>query len=271
MVDLPALFMAWKGVQNDSGIYWSHTEDGTSWAPQRRVVGVGTSHTPSLIFFHSRLGAPVDALFMVWKGARNDSGIYWSHTARGLEPQDWAPQQRVPNVGASRVPSLADLRDRLYMVWKGVEDDPGIYWAQNTGVPGGTFGLGLRIHDVGTSRGPRLSPLSTFGPFFLHGRGANGQKLWMAWKGVEGDRTIYWSSADRFWDWAPQKKVVGSDGLAPGTSEGAALAFFAPVAARTPSLDPSEGMEVTQAIQKIDQSIELIAEKKTVVRVYLGN
>ncbi len=366
MVDVPALFMVWKGVGNDPGIYWSHTETGTSWVPQKRVPNAGTSHTPSLIFFHSRLSAPVDALFMVWKGVRGDPGIYWSHTTRGDQPQDWAAPQRVPNVGTSegpslavfnnrlfmvwkgvgndpgiywshtthgdqpqdwaaprrvpnvgtsRVPSLAVFRDRLHMVWKGVGDDPGIYWSLTTsglepqdwalqqrvrdvgtsegpslavfqdmlfmvwkgvgedpGIYSG-FNTGLdfrfasRISNVGTSNGPRLSSLSSFGPFLLHGRGPNGQKLWMAWKGVEDDPGIYWSSlASIFEDWAPQKRVEGA-----GTSGGAALAFFAPVASRTPSLNLNDGMEVTQAIQDMNHTVALIAEKKTVVRIYLGN
>jgi hypothetical protein len=151
MVDAPALFMAWKGARNDPGIYWSHTEVGTSWVPQQRVPNVGTSHTPSLIFFHSRLGAPVDALFMVWKGVRNDPGIYWSLTARGQEPRDWASQQRVPNVGTSEGPSLAVFNKRLFMVWKGVGDDPGIYWSHTErGLEPQDWASSERGHKQGT-------------------------------------------------------------------------------------------------------------------------
>jgi hypothetical protein len=332
MVDLPALFAAWKGVQGDSGINFSHTENGSSWVPQQPVSGVGTSHTPSLTYFHTRLtSSHIDGLFMAWKGARDDSGIYWSHTDdgaswapqqrvqdagtnrgpslavfngrlfmawkgvgddsgiywshtdRGLAPQDWAAQHRVPDVGTSEAPSLAVFNDRLFMVWKGVGDDSGIYWsstldgaswAPQQRVPGvGTsdgpslaafFGFytagqlvmawkgvdddqGIyrsftfdgdfwapqhRFIDVGTSKGPRLSSLGTFGPF-RQGR------LWMAWKGARDDSGIYWSHTDEaaFADWIPQQGPVPQA----GTSEGAALAFFAPVASRTPFLD---GMEV---------------------------
>jgi hypothetical protein len=41
------LFMAWKGVDGDQGIYFS-SFDGNSWAPQQRVAGVGTSNKPAL-------------------------------------------------------------------------------------------------------------------------------------------------------------------------------------------------------------------------------
>jgi hypothetical protein len=217
---------------------------------------------------------------MAWKGVDDDPVIYWSHTARGLEPQDWAPQREEPNLFTSEGPSLAVFENQLMMVWKGPGFDGSVSWSSISGVRQ-TFGLGLRIRAVGgTSRGPRLSPLSTFGPLLLDGRGPNGQKLWMAWKGaaipsgspdpstpIEDDPGIYWSSTDRFFgDWAPQKKVEGV-----GTSEGAALAFFAPVPSRTPTLNPNDGMEVTQAIQDMNHTVQLIAKKKTVVRMYLEN
>lgn len=36
------IYMAWKGMDNDEGIYWSRF-DGSTWAPQQNVPGVGTS------------------------------------------------------------------------------------------------------------------------------------------------------------------------------------------------------------------------------------
>ena len=60
---------------------------------------MGTSHSPALAEFNGRL-------FMAWKGARDDLGIYWSVSSNGT---DWQPQQRVGGVGTSHGPALAAL------------------------------------------------------------------------------------------------------------------------------------------------------------------
>lgn len=65
------LYMAWKGIQGDEGIYWT-TFDGSNWAPQQKVGGVGTSVGPALAPGFDRL------LYMAWKGIVGDEGIYWS-------------------------------------------------------------------------------------------------------------------------------------------------------------------------------------------------
>jgi hypothetical protein len=76
------LYAAWKGVRNDPGIYWSSFEgnvclDGNAWDAQRKIVGVGTSGSPSLAVFG-------DQLYAAWKGAGNDPGIYWSQAEPAL-------------------------------------------------------------------------------------------------------------------------------------------------------------------------------------------
>ena len=70
-----------------------------------------------------------DHLYMAWKGAFNDQGIYWSR----FDGVHWIAQSRVGDVGTSVGVTLAPIFDRLYMVWKGIDDDPGIYWASFDG------------------------------------------------------------------------------------------------------------------------------------------
>ena len=48
------LFMSWKGVEGDQGIYSSSTDDQT-WSPQSNVPGVGTSTETSLALFEDHL------------------------------------------------------------------------------------------------------------------------------------------------------------------------------------------------------------------------
>lgn len=87
------LMMAWKGVEDDSGIYLS-TKGFGDWSPQRRIDGVGTSNRPALCNFGS--------MRMVWTGIEDDSGIYFSL----FDGNEFTGQVRVNNVGTSRVPSV---------------------------------------------------------------------------------------------------------------------------------------------------------------------
>ena len=75
-------------------------------------------------------------------------------------------------------PALAVLGSTLYMAWKGIPGDEGIYW--NTG-NGTTWTAQQHLANAGTSSGPALATL-------------NGT-LYMAWKGIAGDQRIFWASS----------------------------------------------------------------------------
>jgi hypothetical protein len=111
------LYAAWKGINNDSGIYWS-SSDGRSWVGQSHIGGVGTSVGPSLCVFQNRL-------YAAWKGINNDQGLYWS----SFDGNNWAPQQNFGPVGSSVGPSIAVFGNLLYAAWKGVSNDQGIWWS----------------------------------------------------------------------------------------------------------------------------------------------
>jgi hypothetical protein len=87
--------MAWKGIEGDSGIYFSQFQAG-EWNAQANVPGVGTSVHPALAVFNGEL-------FMAWKGIPADDGIYFSN----FNEVNWAGQQKVPGVGTSDGPALA--------------------------------------------------------------------------------------------------------------------------------------------------------------------
>ncbi len=234
----PPLFAAWKGVNDDQGIYFS-SFDGAFFRPQQKVGGVGTAVGPALAMFN---GNPVMAwrgvgsdqgiyyatfaggawspqqniggigtsmrpalavfggrLFMAWKGVNSDQGIYFS----SFDGHGWAGQQNVGGVGSSGDIALAGFQDRLYMAWKGVADDQGIYWSS---FDGRSWAPQQKVANVGSSFGPSLA--------------VYGGRLFMAWKGVNNDQGIYWSSFDGA-AWVPQKNVPGV-----GTSVGPALAVL---------------------------------------------
>ncbi|WP_334819315.1 hypothetical protein, partial [Nostoc sp.] len=117
------LYMVWKGVGDDSAIYYS-SFDGSSWSPQQLTSGDrGTSAAPALASYGGRL-------YMVWKGVGDDSAIYYS----SFDGSSWSPQQLTSgDRGTSAAPALASYGGRLYMVWKGVGDDSAIYYSSFDG------------------------------------------------------------------------------------------------------------------------------------------
>jgi len=185
------LYMAWKGIEHDQRIFWSNF-DGSTWAAQQFVAGVGTSCGPSLAVFNGQL-------YMAWKGINADQGIYYS----SFNGTSWAPQQLVPGVWTSTGPSLAVFNGKLYMAWKGMVTDQRIWW---TTFDGTHWAAQQVVSGVATSVGPQLAVFQN--------------KLYMIWKGMNLDQGLWYSSFNGA-AWAAQQQVPGV-----GTSEGASIAVF---------------------------------------------
>ena len=113
--------MAWKGINNDQGI-WFSSFNGTSWVLQQNVQGVGTSVGPSLAVYNGRL-------YMAWKGISNNQGIWFS----SFNGTSSVLQQNVQGVGTSVGPSLAVYNGRLYMAWKGISNKCPIWFSSFNG------------------------------------------------------------------------------------------------------------------------------------------
>ncbi|HEY5319179.1 MAG TPA: S53 family peptidase, partial [Solirubrobacteraceae bacterium] len=230
------LYMAWKGVERDDRVFFS-SFNGTSWAAQAQVPGIGSSTGVSLAVFDGKLymawkgildddrifyssfngtswapqtlitgvGTSVGPelavfdgkLYMIWKGELTDERIFYS----SFNGTSWAPQILIGGVGTSVGPSLAVFDGALYAAWKGIETDEGIYYSHFNG---STWAAQQRIAGVGTSQGPSLSVFGT--------------ALYAAWKGIDGDQGIYYSDFTGS-TWAPQRSVAGV-----GTSQGPGLA-----------------------------------------------
>src|SRR5215472_3870185 len=134
--------------------------------------------------------------------------LCWSD---GASAQDlvWEPQQKIAGVGTSSSPSLAVFGDQHYAAWKGVGNDPGIYWSS---FDGNAWAAQQKIAGVGTSGSPTLAVF--------------GDQLYAAWKGFRNDPGIYWSSfyGNACFDgnaWADQQRIQGV-----GTSGSPSLAVF---------------------------------------------
>ena len=173
--------------------------DNFPWAPQQSVPGIGTSHTPAVAVYNGKL-------FMVWKGAGADTGIYYST----FYNNQWAGQQLVPgNVKTSHDPAIAAYNGRLYVFWKGMGADPAIYyitfynnqWTPLQHIPG-----------IGTSHGPSIAVYDLPTP-----------RLHMVWKGIGGDPRIFYSWYSTVnGRWYPQEHVS----TAGGTSHSPSLAVY---------------------------------------------
>lgn len=185
------LYMVWKGMERDDRVFYS-TFNGTSWAPQQMVPGIGSSTGVALAVYAGKL-------FMAWKGILGDQGIYFTY----FDGTTWAPQQLVGGIGSSVGPRLAVLGNNLFMAWKGVENDQRIFFNQFNG---STWTAQQFVPNVATSVGPAVVNY-------------NGS-IYMVWKGMNGDQGLYWSKFNGT-SFAPQQLIAGV-----GSSEGPSLAVF---------------------------------------------
>jgi hypothetical protein len=174
------VYMIWKGVGDDTGIYWSQYDGNESWSPQAHIRGVGTSDAPALVAYRNRL-------FAFWKGIGDDHTAYYSQYDPVIE-QIWRPQRRVEYafyevdggvseaIGTTAGLAAAVRGDTIALCWKGAAGDSGIYMSLFDGTD---FSGQVNIAGVGSSVGPSIAQV--------------GGRLLMAWKGIGGDNAIYWS------------------------------------------------------------------------------
>src|SRR6516225_10149260 len=97
-----------------------------------------------------------DYLYLVWKGARNDDGIWFSRLIEGLplEVMRWTDQTPVGNVGTITAPKIVSFRGRLVMAWRGIDGDQGIWFSV---FDGSNWTPQQQIRGVGSLFGPALA------------------------------------------------------------------------------------------------------------------
>lgn len=98
--------------------------------------------------------------------------------------------------------ALANFNNALHMVWKGMERDERIFTNSFNGT---SWTAQMQIPGVATNSGVALAVMGT--------------TLCAAWKGMNGDQGIYYSTSSNGTTWAPQKQVLGI-----GSSTGPRLA-----------------------------------------------
>jgi hypothetical protein len=177
---LSTLIMAWRGVEPDKRLFWATMPNANGeplWAGgpfDDRATLAG----PSLAEFRH-------GLFMAWRGIIGSDGVsdrrlyYASHDG----VSGWTPQTVLNDRGSNYGPALAAFRDRLYMAWRGVEDDQRLFYAVfPDGFKDPPWSDQIPLNDRASLAGPSLAVFK--------------DQLFMAWRGVEGDQSLWWSTFD---------------------------------------------------------------------------
>jgi hypothetical protein len=120
---------------------------------------------------------------MVWRGIQGDTpdqGLWYARD----DGSGWSAQQAFgAGYGSEVSPALAGFRGRLYLAWRGVEDDQGLWWAS---YPDPTrnppFTASQPLPHKASSRGPSLAAFDG--------------RLFMAWRGIVGDEHLWWATSD---------------------------------------------------------------------------
>jgi hypothetical protein len=175
------------------------------------IPGVFTSAGPAWVTYGNKT-------LLVWKGEGSDDGIYWSTTS-ALKPDSsnqysWAPQQKVPNIGTSSRPALANLNGVIFMAWKGEGSDTGIYLSK-LGSDGTWAPQWVPSGIGGSNDGPALAVTQGL--------------LYMAWMDEPGGTRIFFATSKDGVNWSPQAQVQGvATGAGPAlASDGVGDMFLA--------------------------------------------
>jgi hypothetical protein len=103
------------------------------------------------------------------------------HFLEEIHMDEWSEQQPGIGGGTSDSPALASYDGKLYAAWKGVGDDARMFFSSFDGSQWSPQQPGI---GGGTSSSPSLARFDNLGDEFL----------WAAWKGVQGDNRMFFSS-----------------------------------------------------------------------------
>jgi len=218
------LWMVWRGVGADQGIYFANSNDffGGSWSGVQKIFGTASSHGPRIAIVN---GLPIAA----WKGANDDHGIYWTPFSNGK----WQRQNKVGGIGTQDAPAIcADVDDTVRMLWRGIGIDQQLWTSSLTGlfwqpqeplswIISGNAAMGtVDVGTAGSAAGPALA--------FI------GDRIIAAWRGAGTDQSVYFTQLTRdiispvggvggqyVKEWSSQTNIPSA-----GSSDGPSLAKF---------------------------------------------
>jgi hypothetical protein len=197
-----AVYMFWRGVHGDQGIYWSVLRDG-AWAAQQNLPGEASSTGPAATWFHDRI-------YLAWKGPDADTNVYLRSFASGT----WSPRQQIPGAATVASPAIAAMGDSLVAAWRGAGDE-GIWIA---GFDGATWSGVRRLPGAGTSSSPALVSIppasAPAGPGLDSGGPSTDPRAYLLWKGAGADTQLYYAVFANG-AWSSQKAAGGASSTGP--------------------------------------------------------
>jgi hypothetical protein len=172
------LFMAHRGIDDDQRLFsltFPDLQRNPPWSDEEPIPDRGSLVGPAMAVFQGQL-------FMAWRGIIGDDSDRRLFFATN-DGTGWSPQTVLGDRGSNYGPALAAFRDKLYMAWRGVEDDQRLFWAT---FPDPTknppWSDQHSLDDRGSRAGPSLAVFR--------------DQLFMAWRGIEGDEHLFWSTFD---------------------------------------------------------------------------
>jgi hypothetical protein len=135
--------LVWRGIPGDDNLYTTVQTGGGGprfWQPQQLVqwveVGNGTKGTTGIGTPGSNAGPSVTSangrVLLAWQGVPGDDRVFYTQAApgsAGTPAIEWSTQVAVPGAGTSHRPAIAAMGGRVFLVWKGIPGDSGIYTA----------------------------------------------------------------------------------------------------------------------------------------------
>ena len=162
-----SLLMVWKGIGSDHNIWHSISGDGgATWTPQKTINGAATTASPSLAWDGARV-------WMAWVGTAGDDSLYWSNST-DLFQANSNGVQHLGDRGSSHGPRIAIVNGTPTMVWKGVNNDSGIYYSTFHG----SWSPQANIAGIATAAAPAICQDITGG-------------VRMVWRGSGTDQTFW--------------------------------------------------------------------------------
>lgn len=214
-------YMVWKGVGNDTNMYFSAIAAGGTWAPQQLLGGGGgTSTGPTVTCDFD------ESIVVAWKGIGSDERIWYTSAQvetsvdQPIGPLQWSQQKIVDGGGLTDLsPSLMVLRNanggQLYLAWKGAGSDTSVHYATLPALNETWQSLGT-VPGVSTVRSPTLTSGLT-APY-------SAPTLSLIWP-LPGGQNNYSTTYLGGSSWSGPAPIVGGSGAAPVATEGPADGF----------------------------------------------
>jgi hypothetical protein len=195
---MPAVFLVWRGVPDEHGLFWA-TLDHRGNAFHDPIPDRGSADRPALAAYRDRL-------IMAWRGVPDDERLFWATAALRRGAAQWSPQRVVPMGNSAVAPALAVYHNRLFMVWRGAEDDGRFFWTTFDDVAQDWFAPPTNSNTIASIASPTVAVL--------------GDRMYMAYRG--GEHKIAWAIYDETGnDWLPQDALPDAE----SESEPALVAF----------------------------------------------